>query len=350
MSRLQNPDGSLTFPWHRDAAIDIIRGFAIVAMVIWHVVMWFSETRNCHVQSCGGSAGIAWWAAVYVGSLLSVPLFYLSAGMTLALNLERRGSKKIIRRAAKLVAAGYGFSALLGGWRHVLDAQVLQSIGVGIAFMLALSRARLGWWWLYGVSVLVASGRDAGEQVLIPEYRDLATVRDFLSAGARALFFEGNFPVFAWGGFIALGYALRKQPLGWVLSLRHRVGVGIILMLAGSRFAISKYPMSLGYLVFFSGLCLLATAVLDRMSGKIGSWCSFTLLGRVFVFLSRHSLEIYLGHFLVGLLLVRSAPELKGPIWMILPLGGIAVIAIGVLAVVPACSRSTPNGVGRCDR
>jgi uncharacterized membrane protein len=350
MSRLQKLDGSLAVPWRRDAVIDVIRGFAIVVMVIWHGVMWFSETRNCHVQSCDGSAGIAWWAVVYVGSLLSVPLFYLSAGMTLALNLERWGSKKIMWRVAKLVVAGYGFSAFVGGWRHVLDAQVLQSIGVGIAFMLALSQARLGWWWLYGASVLVASGREAGEQVLIPEYRDLATIGDFLSAGARALFFEGNFPVFAWSGFIALGYTLRKNPLGWGLSLRHRMVVGIILMLAGSRLAISKYPMSLGYLFFFSGLCLLATAVLDGVSGKIGSWCSSTLSGRVFVFLSRHSLKIYLGHFLVGISLIRFVPELKGPIWMVLPLGGLVVIAIGILAYVPVRLRNMPNGFDRCDR
>lgn len=350
MSHLQYPDGSLEFPCHRDATVDVLRGFAVASMVIWHMVMWFSDTRNCHVQSCDDSAGIAWWAAVYVGSLLSVPLFYLSAEMTLALNLERWGPKRVVPRVAKLVAAGYGFSAFLGGWRHVLDAQVLQSIGVGIAFMLALSRARLGWCWLYGASVLVVSGRDAGKQVLIPEYRDLAMVGDFLFAGARALFFEGNFPVFAWGGFIALGYALRKNSWGSVLLLRYRMVVGIILMFAGSRLAISKYPISLGYLLFFSGLCLLATAMLDRMSGKIGFWCSSTLPGRIFVFLSRHSLEIYLGHFLVGILLVRSAPEIKGPIWMVLPLGGMAVIAIGILAVVPARLRSAPNGLGRCDR
>ena len=314
----------------RDPVIDVVRGFAITAMVVWHSVMLFSETRNCHLQTCGNLAKPVWWATVYVGSFLSVPLFYLAAGMTLAFNLEHGKGRRIARRALLVITAGYAFSAFVGGWRHILDVQVLQSIGAGILLMQVFSRFRRGWLLLYAVSMGVTAVNAGGKSVHVPEYSSLAMFPSYLLDGMQALLLDGNFPLLAWGGFMALGYGMRRV-IGNPWSVRTRVALGTVLMFASFGDKVSKYPMSLGYLLLFSGLCLVIIASLDSVAVDLRIWCSSRRLGRIWVGISRHSLEIYLGHFVIGILATRTFPEFKIPIGGGLLVGVLAMLVIGLL-------------------
>ena len=105
--------------------------------------MWFSDT-HCNARLCRPEVDFAWYAIFYNGSLLSVPLFYFCAGMTLAINLNQHGRRRIAARAFQIIAVGYALTFFVMGPQQWLHAYVLQSIGFGLLLMAASSRWRLG--------------------------------------------------------------------------------------------------------------------------------------------------------------------------------------------------------------
>lgn len=55
----------------RDLIIDIIRALAIIFMIIWHSLMWFSNTHCYHEEVCSFAQTLL-WQGVYHSSPIPV--------------------------------------------------------------------------------------------------------------------------------------------------------------------------------------------------------------------------------------------------------------------------------------
>jgi len=295
-------------PTRRDPVIDIFRAWAIVGMVTWHAVMWFVRDK-CHVSHCEPLFSQIWHLIFYNGSLLSVPVFYFAAGLNLARNISRRRRKRAALRALQLIMLGYGLTFYVMGPDKWLHAYVLQSIGVGLLVMLALS------WWRSGPVAAIAASyiatlyNDPGPGVLIPSFAAHESAWPVLFDGLSALMVTGGFATIPWMGFIALGIVVSSIPPR--LHVRMAV-ISIAALPVGLALGVEKYPMSPGYLTFFASLLTLLYIALNRLRAPLSQWMAAAPIGRGFTQLSRHSLEIFIIHYLIGHTLWLVFPELRG--------------------------------------
>lgn len=267
----------------RNPVIDFLRGWAIVGMVIWHSAMWFGHTR-CDVAACAPALKGLWHTLFYNGSSLSVPLFYFTAGMTLALNLGHRRLARVVTRAIQIVLLGYALTFFVMGPDQWLHAFVLQSIGFGLLLMAAFSRWRWGAMALYLVAFAATLYNLGKPQVLVPRFAVHESVFPVLFEGVRAMVIDGGFAFLPLSGFIALGFTMNL----FMVDMRRAVALfGLVALAAGALSGIAKYPMSPGYLLFFSGTAILAVLAFDRIHGKLSIWLSDTISGRAWTRLSR---------------------------------------------------------------
>ncbi len=176
----------------RNPVIDLLRGWAIVGMTIWHFAMRFGRTR-CDVAVCTPELNGLWHGLFYNGSSLSVPLFYFTAGMTLALNLGRHRGPQVAARAVQVILLGYALTFFVMGPDQWLHAFVLQSIGFGLLLMAAFSRWRPGAMALYVIALAATLYNLGKPQVLVPSVAAHESMLPVLFDGIRALVIDGGF-------------------------------------------------------------------------------------------------------------------------------------------------------------
>jgi hypothetical protein len=277
-------------------------------MVIWHAVMWFARDK-CHVSPCEPFFSETWHLIFYNGSLLSVPLFYFAAGLTLARNISRRRRKRAALRALQVILLGYGLTFYVMGPDKWLHAYVLQSIGVGLLVMLALSYSRIGPPAAIVSSYIATLYNDSGSGVLIPSFAAHESAWPVLVDGLSALMLTGGFATIPWMGFIALGILVTSIPPRLHIRM---AAISIAALPIGLALGVEKYPMSAGYLTFFAALLALLYIGLSRLRPALSHWLAAAQVGRGFAQLSRHSLEIFIIHYLIGHTLWLLFPELRG--------------------------------------
>ncbi len=280
----------------RNPVIDLLRGWAIVGMTIWHFVMWFGHTR-CDVAACTPELNGLWHALFYNGSSLSVPLFYFTAGMTLALNLERHRGPQVAARAVQVILLGYALTFFVMGPDQWLHAFVLQSIGFGLLLMAVFSLWHRGAMALYLIALAATLYNLDKSQVLVPSVAARESMLPVLIDGIRALVIDGGFALLPWSGFIALGFGMCRLSL----NMRRPIALfGVMALAAGALLGIAKYPMSPGYLLFFSGIAVLAVLGFEHIRGGLAVWLDGSVPGRAWTRLSRHSLEVFVIHYVLG--------------------------------------------------
>lgn len=319
-----------TFINARDPIIDNLRAVAIIFMVIWHSLMWFS-TLHCYPQAaCAPPQALFWQIVYYPGSLWSVPLFYFSSGMTLMININRGKTTQIWRRSLSLLLFGYLFTSFIMGANQTLHAWVLQSIAAGLLVTLLFHR-----WVRGGVGILLllaccVSILNISHQVSTPDFALAAGLLAYLREGFQALLINGAFPVLPWIGFIALGViwqSATERLRRWLLRLA-------VMVLAMPFFLpVEKYPLSPGYLLFFSGLCILLASSIGLVVPWINRYWDIGILQKGATLLSRYSLEIFVIHYALGHMASVYLPTLKLPIfYSVLPGFGLLMLSLMVLA------------------
>lgn len=290
-------------------------------------------------MTCRSNLDIVWHLVLYHGSYLSVPLFYFASGMTLATNLERRRINDVAIRAIQIILIGFAMTFYIMGPDQWLHTYVLQSIGIGLLLMSALSH----WGWgpilLYILAVTATIWNTSSTSVLVPDFASHETVVPVLADGVRALFVDGAFAVLPWSGFIALGYLFIKHDSLPALSIFF-----LALMVTGALLGIDKYPMSAGYLLFFSGFTVLCSYGLSLVSVQLHFWMHATVIGRTWNRFSRRSLEIFVIHYLLGhgIAVIFPGWRLSFPAAVALGIASV-LLAAGVLAVFDGRNRGSTD-------
>lgn len=98
----------------RNAAIDIVRGFAVVSMMFFHTLDFFSG--NLHLYG-------DFWLKSGLNQLNWMPIFFITVGISLG--FPTRNPKRIAKRAVLYIILG----AFLCFWIGSLDADVVFIIG-----------------------------------------------------------------------------------------------------------------------------------------------------------------------------------------------------------------------------
>ena len=98
----------------RNAAIDIVRGFAVVSMMFFHTLDFFSS--NLHLYG-------DFWLKSGLNQLNWMPIFFVTVGISLG--FPTRNPKRIVKRAVLYTILG----AFLCFWIGSLDADVVFIIG-----------------------------------------------------------------------------------------------------------------------------------------------------------------------------------------------------------------------------
>lgn len=316
----------------RDLIIDIIRALAIIFMIIWHSLMWFSNTHCYHEGVCSFAQTLLWQGVYYIGSLWSVPLFYFSAGMALAVNLNRGKIARIWQRSLGLFLFGYLFTGFIMGLNQILHAWVLQSIAAGLLITLLFQS-----WGRSGIGILLllafcVSILNIGHPVLTPDWALSTGLLDYVRKGFDALLINGAFPVFPWIGFIALGVIWQSATK----RSRYRLlGLAVLMLTSPFFLPVNKYPLSPGYLLLFSALCVLLTDIVMLISPWFERHRSRSVQAfqHSVTLLSSYSLEIFVIHYVFGHLVSAYFPYLKLPIiYSILPGFGLLMLSLIGLA------------------
>ena len=348
----------------RIAAIDWMRGFVMVLMIVDHASMAFDGSHNpldsamypdaMTVALPAGEFFTRWMTHI------CAPTFVFLAGVSLALSVERKVARgvpaweidKFILVRGAIVALMDPTIVSLGSGR--LTFQVLFAIGMSMMCMAALRR--LSWPTLLAVGVAwFAVGEWITGLVWHPP-GSASVIASLLIAtygGGAAVI---KYPVIPWLAMMALGWAFGKHisragagqtrfttqgvlATGGVLLLaifalvRWNAGYGDMWLHRADNswqqwLHVSKYPPSITYTALELGLCWVILSALMRLEPKIGVRPNgpFLVFGQTAMF-------FYLAH--------RLAFEVPATYFGLRGAGDLSTtyIAAGVLlvAIYPAC-------------
>jgi hypothetical protein len=201
----------------RDHAVDLIKGWACLLMVIAHVPL----------------AGAAWLRFDTMGAVL----FFFSTGMNLwALAARQRGDDlRIAANGLFLIFAGFANNYVQG---TLWMADVFQSAGMAMIAMLILNRLAPRWWtWLFPLPYAI---HFANQHYFYWKIADGGVSSFFLAPGL--------FPLLPWLTFYLLGAHLKRYS-----SPRMRIAIagaalaGFGLAAWGNGLAFNKFWMSPDY-------------------------------------------------------------------------------------------------------
>ncbi len=308
------------------------------------------------------------------------PTFFLLAGVGASLSLSRgrtlpEVSRFFLTRGLWLVALELTIVAF--GWDFTLQiapwiAGVIWALGWSMVLMAALA-------WLPRIAIAGAGAalivlHNAADKIAPAALGNLAWLWSFLHSPDlhAAALIRIDYPIIPWVGVMALGYAmgpLFRRPPEFRKKVLVGTGAGIILTFLVVRWInvygdplpwsaqatdgftvlsflkVRKYPPSLDFLLMTIGPALVALALLEHARGRAFSF--FVIYGRVpLLFYVAH---IYFAHLIaiivaytqggtIAFLFTSDGPVASHPAWFGLPLSGVYVVWLSIVAVLyPIC-------------
>lgn len=316
--------------------IDIFRTTAIVSMVIWHSVAWFSKKYQ-------GTDIYIYNVIFFIGSYLSPPYFYFISGVTIYYKFTQKmllgiETNKIYRyfvsRGIKLIIFGYLYTFLIVGVDKIFHAWVLQSIGLSLiicCFLAIKPRILLLVSLLFVLlSILIRSLLDY-QSVLIPGF--------FLSPVAiydmvKAIVLLGAFPLIPWASFMLLGVYCgavefgkknKQDPYSIITIATFVIILGLLFHYSQFTFnnpfislKLTKYPISLAYFFVTSGISVIFFHLVYRyFKNSTGS----NYIDSLIINVSKNSLQIFCVHYFIGTWLSKIFPNFKVDIYWSIIIG-----------------------------
>ncbi|MGH9213907.1 MAG: heparan-alpha-glucosaminide N-acetyltransferase domain-containing protein [Acidimicrobiales bacterium] len=305
----------------RDHALDRLRGAALVAMVVHHVIGWLT----------GGEARdiLPGWHSFAVTDV-AAPAFFVAAGMSAALFVEGRRRRSVpmarvaaqlVRRYGLLVPLGVGLQWVLG--RPPFGFGVLEALGltvvVGAAIAVVVPRRML---WGTTTAVLVAG---------VLAERAVGGHDDWLAVELVG----GRFPVITYVGFVLVGMAAvhtgRYIDRRWVASAALLAVAAVVALLVAGVIP-DRYPGDVPFVV--PGL---AGTVLAYAVGQL-SWPSWLRpADSVLRQAGSHTLGVFLAHY--GLYAVLDRSGLKGSVDEVVAVPAAIAAVVVLCAVAPRVPR-----------
>lgn len=301
----------------RLVAVDIVRGYAMLAMLLVHAAWRFPGVDFRLTYGWDHATPPAFSGSLSVSQVMALilqmasPTFMLLSGFGLALftlsRIERgwsaaQVSRYMVTRGAVLIILDLGFLSWdlpPGIYYHTFSYAVLTSIGLCLMAMALLHRLSLPV--LAGLAVLLVMTTQAVYAVT-PIPTDSHLLRSVLLYPSPADPLEIGFPVLAWLPVMILGYIsgtlVKKHGLGMAwLTLRValaafmmwalvEVGSGFGRLNTGHPLVMTKHPPALDYLSFYMGVAFLLlylhTRFAHRLTGRVFRWVA--LLGQTALF------------------------------------------------------------------
>jgi hypothetical protein len=294
-------------------SIDLLRFVAITGMIVTHFVGFMSDNALLPYQI------LIKQYVYYFGSLLSVPLFLYCSGFSMAYaSLKKKSTltrveiiKKNMLKGFVLLVFGILYTMLIHGFDKVTYFWILQCIGVYLIVfslifdMVALSSLLI---LISFAGVMIFQFFPQLYQLQVTSINNFKVIRYLIT-----LFISGNFAIIPWSVFFLIGIitgyrcAQQKLRIGCVIIISCVLIVTSLVLMNNGDFrileysigmAITKYPVSMNYVILFSGISLFLAA--------IGYWLfdykkivlpSFNVIQRI----STLSLTIFCVHYAGGL-------------------------------------------------
>ena len=303
MDRADSPPSRIVY-------LDNFRALCILGMIFCHSVIYGVREDSYNYAYFFGNHVLGDWPAAMFLTISGFMLEYRQSTTT-----------KLLKRGLFLIGVGMILAVMNDGWRNFFECDVLVVIGVSsilyplvrgrsvgllsaVMVGIVLATAALQSWLDYhthwgGKEAVVSYGGvliDPGE-----EY-DAGAVS--LGTLAKALIFNGYFPILPWLSFSLLGILLAKRT--WPTGLLAVAGAVLVLGAVGATFLLplSFYPLSTVFNLLLIGGVLLLFAV--RGLFNFSAW--------PLALLSRYSLTAYVLQYIVLDLVTGSAGQFTEPL------------------------------------
>lgn len=299
-------------------------------MLAYHFLVWLLEVS---------ARGHLFRTFQILGTFFAPAIFFFITGVTLSFSVmhrqfEGRSNKEVgwhvLKRYGGLILLGFLLNVVVWGYRSFWLWDVLEMIGLCniIAFLALLSSSDL-------VLLLVGSTGLASYFLI----RNI-TFPPLLEAILHNPL-KGTFPLGPFLFFTVVGAVFGRRIIGIIRDEKEARGCRICFQVGGVLLAVSllmhvlgltitRYPVSLSYMAFATGVVLLVL-------GSLFYWQDVkekksVLLLPIMVY-GRYALSIYVGHYLVYRLahLLGLGRELL--LWSSLIVSGVLFVAIFVLII-----------------
>lgn len=204
----------------RIPAIDWMRGIVIILMTIDHASMCFNSDRLVSdayfLYKPGTYLDPAQFFTRWITHLCA-PAFVFLAGVSLAINIEKRVSQGekaksidqyILSRGLIIFIIEVVWMSLVFPGKHII-LQVLYAIGISFIFMIPLRRLRTSWIFFIALVAIFFNELLVGLFIHLNGGEISAPIALFFSGGVFEYFIVG-YPLFPWLGIMLLGWVLGK--------------------------------------------------------------------------------------------------------------------------------------------
>jgi uncharacterized membrane protein len=277
----------------RAAFIDVLRGIAILLMVVDHIFDWLLDEAS--------RSGTVFGITHFLGTL-AAPLFLFLAGFGLALSFGRGGpffrkALHVVQRGLTLVLAGYliNFVVYFNGAnpQEIMAVDVLPAIGLSLILCLPLAKLPF---WLTGLLTLAgaAAGQWLGATAVLPD--GLAAYLTGRSTVAS------YFPLLVWFPYAWLGLTVAKAFTAAANPRRFMQGLALLGLLLIA--AVPLVNPGMGYRHPRPVFLCFSSAILFWLTAAVW-WATDRLLSRSQILfalqeMGKASMMLYVFHHLVG--------------------------------------------------
>jgi uncharacterized membrane protein len=290
--------------------VDVLRGIAIVLMVLDHAYDWWLDGE-------GQTTGLA-KTTEFLGSL-AAPLFFYLVGVSLALSVQRASARGVPRlvtvrrllwRGVKFIALGYALNLAVffagENWADLFAVDVLQAIGVCVWLTAPLL-------WIPTPAIGIAGSAAALLGQVIGQWSLPSWLAVYLTGGGGISYF----PVALWLPYCYFGLAVGR---GIAKAGRtHRVMLALVAVGLVSALAVPFTDPTWGYRHPRPLFVLFSVTIVSWLTA--GLWLWTEQLGREGVpvgalrNMGMASLAIYVSHHLIGYRLLWLLGWVTGRSW-----------------------------------
>jgi acyltransferase len=306
-------------PIPRVPGLDRLRAVALVMMLVQHFVGWFGTADPRQV--------LPGWTGMAITDV-AAPAFAVAAGASSLLFMESRRragwpvAAEILRRYGLLIPIGFALQALIT--REPWNWGVLQTLGASIVIAAAASFAVRN---APGAGALAAGAFVVGHGVELAVAGGHPVVEDI---------FGLNFPLLTYVGFALVGMAGARAILTWPSCDRWAIALGlgfaVATVLVGEP---DRYPADASFVLPGLAGTFLLYGVLER----------WPLLDGVLRAAGRHTLGIFIGHYLARIVLGELGwLEHSDPREAVLLAVTATALAVAVAPMVPTLPWSPRTG------